>query len=247
MNRFEDTVVIVTGAARGMGAAHAEAFAAEGALVVLTDLLDEGRDVAERIGEKAIFVHHDVTSEEGWSELVTRAEEAFGPVGVLVNNAGVGHARLAIEDLPLAEWHRTIDIDLTGVFLGIKTVVPSMHKAGGGAIVNVSSVAGLQGYPLRGAYAAAKFGLRGLTKVAALELGDANIRVNSIHPGYIRTPLLGNLDETGPARRDLAIKRFAQPEEVSRMVLFLASAEASYSTGSEFVIDGGWTAGGPIG
>lgn len=246
--RFAGKVVIITGGARGMGASHARAFVDEGARVVMTDLLEEeGNALAVALGSNTLFLKHDVASEKDWSQVVATAEKRFGPVSVLINNAGIGGLPAFVEDVPVAEWQRILDVNLTGAFLGMRAVIPGMKRAASGSIVNVSSIAGLQGAPYGAAYVASKFGMRGLTRAAALELGDFGIRVNSIHPGYVRTPILGDLDETAPSQRDLAIKRFGRPEEVTRMVLFVASDEASYSTGSEFVIDGGWTAGGPIG
>lgn len=246
--RFGGKVAIVTGGARGMGASHARAFVAEGGRVVVTDMLEEeGRALAAELGEAALFIVHDVASEAGWAQVISSCESRFGPATVLVNNAGIGNMPFFVEDMPLAEWQRVIDVNLTGQFLGMRAVIPGMKRAGGGSIVNISSIAGLQGAPMGGAYVASKFGIRGLTRTAALELGDVGIRVNSVHPGYIRTPILGELEEAGPSQRDLAIKRFGRPEEVTRLVLFLASEDASYCTGSEFTIDGGWTAGGPIG
>ncbi|GAA4452254.1 glucose 1-dehydrogenase [Phytohabitans houttuyneae] len=245
MGRFEGQTVVVTGGARGMGAAHARGFAAEGACVVVADVRDgEGRALVAELGERARFVHLDVADEVGWAALVREAEEAFGPVRVLVNNAGV----LTLEPLDTispATWRRVLDVNLTGMFLGIQAVTPSMRAAGGGAIVNVSSTAGIQPAPLLGAYVASKFGVRGLTKVAALELGRDNIRVNSVHPGVVRTPMTTQTGEIGFAAIDAfpldghAIPRAAEPEEITRLVLFLASAEASFATGAEFVADGG--------
>ena len=169
------------------------------------------------------------------------AEDAFGPVSVLVNNAGIVRFGLIAETEPAA-WRQVIDINLTGSYLGIRAVVSSMRKAGGGAIVNISSGAGMTGTFGAGAYVASKWGVRGLTKTAALELGRDNIRVNSIHPGNVRTPMVAGLDaaEVGAgAVRDLAIPRIAEPEEITQLVLFVASDAASFSTGSEFIADGG--------
>src|SRR5882762_1092244 len=182
MKRFENQTVIVTGGARGMGAGHARGFIAEGANVVIADVLEqEGRTLADKLGDQAIFSRLDVTSETDWAATVAAAEDAFGPVSVLVNNAGV--VRFGqIEETELAAWRQVIDINLTGTYLGTRAVVPSMRKAGGGAIVNISSTEGMRGNFGIGAYVASKWGARGLTKTAALELGRDNIRVNSIHP-----------------------------------------------------------------
>ncbi|KOV74392.1 3-alpha-hydroxysteroid dehydrogenase [Streptomyces sp. AS58] len=247
MGRFEGQTVMVTGGARGMGESHVRGFAAEGASVLIADVLDdEGRALAAELGDRTLFQHLDVTSEDQWTAAVAAAEEAFGPVSVLVNNAGI-MVPGTIEETDLVTWQRVLDVNLTGQFLGIRAVIPSMRAAGGGSIVNVSSVVGLTGAASLGSYVASKWGGRGLTKTAALELGRDNIRVNSVHPGFIRTPM------TDPKRSEgtpegvsaenptaaFAIPRKAEPEEVTRQVLFIASAEAGFSTGSEFVIDGG--------
>jgi len=242
MKRFENRTVIVTGGARGMGASHTRGFVAEGANVVIANRVeDEGRTLANELGDQAIFSRLDVTSEADWAATVTAAENAFGPVSVLVNNAGIVHFA-PIADTELADWSRVIDINLTGTYLGIRAVVSSMRKAGGGAIVNISSIGGMKGDFGVGAYVASKWGVRGLTKTAALELARDNIRVNSIHPGLTRTTFAAAADAAALMAawvRDLAIPRVAEPEEITRLVLFVASDEASFSTGSEFIADGG--------
>ena len=243
MGSLEGGVAVVTGGARGMGAAHVRGLAARGAFVVAGDVLDEdGEALAGELGDRVSYVHLDVTDEQQWSDAVATAEDRYGPVSVLVNNAGIVTWG-TIESMPVADWQRTIDINLTGVWLGIHTVVPSMRRAGGGAIVNISSTAGLQGYSNIGSYVASKWGVRGLTKAAALELARDGIRVNSIHPGPIRTPMTAGL------RPDMAlaqpIPRIGEPEEVTAMLLFVL-AEATYSTGHEFVVDGGATIGQPL-
>jgi 3alpha(or 20beta)-hydroxysteroid dehydrogenase len=234
--------VIVTGGARGMGASHARGFIAEGANVVIADVVDqEGQSLADELGDHAIFTHLDVTSDADWAARVTAAENAFGPVSVLVNNAGIVHFALIADTTPAA-WSRVIDINLTGTYLGIRALASSMRKAGGGAIVNISSGAGMSGVFGAGAYVASKWGVRGLTKTAALELARDNIRVNSIHPGATRTTMTAQPDVEALATasvRGLAIPRIAEPEELTRLVLFVASDEASFSTGSEFIADGG--------
>jgi len=242
MKRFENRTVIVTGGARGMGASHARGFIAEGANVVIADVVDqEGRSLVDELGGRAIFSRLDVTSEADWAATVTAAENAFGPVSVLVNNAGIVHfARIA--DTEPADWSRVIDINLTGTYLGIRALAPAMRKAGGGAIVNISSGAGMSGAFGLGAYVASKWGVRGLTKTAALELARDHIRVNSIHPGATRTTMAAQPDVEAvmaASVRGLAIPRIAEPEELTRLVLFVASDEASFSTGSEFIADGG--------
>jgi 3alpha(or 20beta)-hydroxysteroid dehydrogenase len=236
MGSMDATVAIVSGGARGMGAEHVRGLVAAGARVVFGDVLDdEGAALAAEVGDAARYVHLDVTSEDDWNAAVALAESTFGPVGALVNNAGIVTWN-TIEAMSLDDWRRTIDINLTGVWLGMHCVIPSMKRAGGGAIVNISSTAGLQGYGNIGAYVASKWGVRGLTKTAALELGPAGIRVNSVHPGPIRTPMTAGLaDDLSLAQ---PIPRKGEPAEVTALVLFLLT-DATYSTGHEFVIDGG--------
>jgi 3alpha(or 20beta)-hydroxysteroid dehydrogenase len=242
MQRFDNRMVIITGGARGMGASHARGFVAEGANVVIADVLEhEGRTLADELGDQAIFFRLDVTSEGDWSATVAAAEEAFGPVSVLVNNAAIVRFGPIAQTEPAA-WRQVIDINLTGTYLGIRAVVSSMRKAGGGAILNIASAAGMMPEFGLGAYAASKWGMRGLTKTAALELARDNIRVNSIHPGPVRTPMVAGPDTAALAAaavRDLAIPRMAEPDEITRLVLFVASDEAGFSTGSEFIADGG--------
>ncbi len=237
---LDGVVAVVTGAARGMGAQHVRGLAAAGARVVATDVLaDLGEALADELGDSVVFRHLDVTSEAEWNDVVASTEAEWGPVGVLVNNAGIVQFG-SIENLTLDGWQRTIDINLTGVWLGLHTVVPSMKRAGGGAIVNISSTAGLQGYANLGAYVASKWGVRGLTKTAAIELGAFDIRVNSIHPGPIRTAMLEGLSDEIAASQPIA--RVGEPEEVTAMLMFILQ-EATYSTGHEFIIDGGTTVG----
>src|SRR5438445_7325693 len=242
MGRFDNRTVIVTGGSRGMGASHARGFVAEGANVVIADVLEqEGRTLADELGDHAIFSRLDVTSDRDWAATVAAAEHVFGPVSVLVNNAGIVRFGPIAETEP-AVWRQVIDINLTGSYLGIRAVVSSMRKAGGGAIVNISSAAGMTGTFGVGAYVASKWGVRGLTKTAALELARDNIRVNSIHPGNVRTPMVAGPDAAAAIAaeaRGLAIPRVAEPDEVTRMVLFVASDQASFSTGWEFIVDGG--------
>lgn len=233
---LDGAVVVVTGAARGMGAQHVRGLVAAGAKVMATDVLDEpGLALATELGDAVMYRHLDVTDTDAWETIVAQAEEAWGPVKVLVNNAGIIMWG-PLDTLSPDDWKRTIDINLTGVFLGMRAVVPSMKRAGGGAIVNISSTAGLQGYANLGAYVASKWGVRGLTKAAAIELGPANIRVNSIHPGAVRTPMTDGLDLQILASQP--IPRIGEPEEVTAMLLFILQ-EATYSTGHEFVVDGG--------
>lgn len=230
------TVAIVTGAARGMGAEHVRGLVAAGATVVATDVLDaEGAALVAELGDAVVYRHLDVTDDEAWRRVVAEVESTFGPVGVLVNNAGIVTFG-PIDVMSPAEWQRTIDINLTGVWLGMHHVVPSMKRAGGGSIVNISSTAGLQGYANLGAYVASKWGVRGLTKTAALELGGAGIRVNSIHPGPIRTPMIAGLPDDMAMAQPIA--RVGEPSEVTALLMFILQ-EATYSTGHEFVVDGG--------
>lgn len=236
MNSLEDAVVLVTGAARGMGAQHVRGLVDAGAKVVATDVLDdEGRALADELGDAVVYTHLDVTDEQQWRDAVALAESTFGPVQHLVNNAGIVMFG-SVEDLSPADWQRTLDINLTGVWLGMHCTIGSIKRAGGGSIVNVSSTAGMQGYGNLGAYVASKWAIRGLTKTAAIELGPSGIRVNLIHPGPIRTPMIAGLGDDLAAAQPIA--RIGEPEEVTAMLLFLL-ADATYSTGHEFVIDGG--------
>jgi 3alpha(or 20beta)-hydroxysteroid dehydrogenase len=243
--RLQDRVAIITGAAQGQGAAEARLFVAEGASVVLTDVEDGlGRAVAAELGERARFVHHDVSSEDDWARVVAEATDAFGGIDVLVNNAAM-HRLCPVRDEQLDSFLRVLAVNLGGVFLGIRSVVPSMEARGGGSIVNISSIAGLVGLEAHGAYGSAKWGVRWLTKVAALELGSVGIRVNSVHPGAIDTRMLPpDVDGLGDARfAGVPIPRAGRPEEVAELVLFLASTASSYLTGSEIAVDGGYVAG----
>lgn len=244
--RFEGQSVLVTGGARGMGEAHVRGFVAEGARVVIADVLDEeGAALAQVLGDSAMYAHLDVSDETQWRSVVQRAEAEFGPLRVLINNAGIGGIPTTLVDTDIDVWHRVLAVNLDGTFLGIKTVVPSMLRGGaGGAIVNISSFAGLMGSPLLGAYGASKFAVRGLTKTAAMELGPFGIRVNSVHPGYVRTPILEGIPDEAIHGR-LAIERVATPADVTPVVLFAASSDAGYCTGAEFAVDGGWSAGEP--
>lgn len=245
--RLEGKVAIISGAAQGQGEAEARRFVAEGARVVIGDLNDEaGRDVADSLGDAAHFVHLDVTDPDLWAAAVTAAEDAFGPVDVLVNNAGV-LIFAPMQKLTADQLRLSLDVNLMGTFHGMQAVYPSMKSAGGGSIVNISSYGGLTGLPMLGAYVAAKFAVRGLTKTAAIDYARASIRVNSVHPGGVDTPMTRNPDGTASDdtfySRSIPIKRHATVDEVASLVLFLASDESSYCTGSEFVIDGGGLAG----
>ena len=243
MGRLDGKVAVITGAARGQGATEARLVAAEGARVLLADVLDaEGEAVAAEIGDAAAYTHLDVTDEAQWQAAVALAEERFGPVSVLVNNAGVLHFQ-AVHKIDADDFDRVMRINVRGVFLGMKTVTPSMARAGGGAIVNISSTAGLQGQPFLGAYVASKWAVRGLSKTAAIDLGPKGIRVNSIHPGGIDTPMIAGTAHDAPFYKRLPISRIGQPSEVAEAVVFLASDAASYITGAELAVDGGATCG----
>jgi 3alpha(or 20beta)-hydroxysteroid dehydrogenase len=238
--RLAGKVALVSGGARGMGASHARALAAQGARVVLGDILDsEGELVAKGIGDAARYIHLDVTQPDDWTAAVALAAGEFGGLDILVNNAGIMNFGM-IEDYELSEWHKILDINLTGVYLGIRAVVAPMKAAGRGSIINISSIEGIGGTIATHGYTATKFAVRGLTKSVALELGPSGIRVNSIHPGLIKTPMTDWVPED---IFQTALGRAAEPEEVSNLVVYLASDESSYSTGSEFVVDGGCTAG----
>lgn len=242
MGRLDGKVAIITGGAGGMGKMHGKYFVREGAKVVVADLeSSDGQKVAEELGDDAIFVAFDVTSEDSWEELVKKSEETFGPVSILVNNAGIV-LQNPIESTSLEEYRKTIHVNQDGVFLGMKHVLPSMKKVDNGSIINISSIAGIVGGAGSLAYTASKFAVRGMTKTAAAEFAEYGIRVNSIHPGVIRTPMTeqeGVKEMVQEMVKDIPLKRIAEPEEISNLVLYLASDESSYSTGSEFVADGG--------
>jgi 3alpha(or 20beta)-hydroxysteroid dehydrogenase len=244
--RLEGKVAIVTGAARGQGEAEARRFVAERASVLLTDVLDEeGMAVAASLGATAAYRRLDVSSEEEWTAAVADAEERFGPVSILVNNAGILDFA-SVEHQDVEKFRRVIEVNLVGTLIGMKTVTPSMRKAGGGSIINISSNGGIWGLPSLGAYVASKWAVRGLSKTAALDLGKRGIRVNSLHPGGIDTPMTRmpgqEPNDTGFAK-SLPVGRFGLVDEVANVVTFLASDEASYVTGAEWSVDGGATAG----
>lgn len=241
--RLEGKVALISGGARGQGAAEARLFAAEGAKVVIGDVLDdEGAHTAKELGDAVAYRHLDVTDEANWQAVVDETEGLFGPISVLVNNAGVLSFG-SIEKVPLEEFERVMRINVNGVFLGMKTVAASMERAGGGSIVNTSSTSGLTGLPFLSAYVASKWAVRGLTKTAAIDLGRKGIRVNSVHPGGIDTPMIAGTASDAPFYKRLPVARMGTADEVARAVLFLASDEASYTTGAELAIDGGATCG----
>lgn len=247
-SRLEGKVALISGAAMGMGAAHARVFRREGARVVLGDIEEKaGKELASELGSNALFVRLDVTDPASWEAAVSLAKEAFGPVTVLVNNAGVAGPAKPTADLPIDVYRRTIDVDQNGVFYGMRAVIPDMTAAGGGSIVNISSTAGFShvlGTP-NIAYTGAKFAVRGMTKAAAIEYAAKSIRVNSVHPGGVLTPMVAKgLDAAGLAAvsANIPLGRLAQPEEISNLVLFLASDESSYITGAAYIADGGMLA-----
>jgi 3alpha(or 20beta)-hydroxysteroid dehydrogenase len=248
MARLAGKVAIITGAAQGMGEAHARLFVTEGARVVLTDLNEEGgRVLAEELGDNALFVRHDVASAADWAAVVTKAEDQFDPVTVLVNNAGIIGPVKGLLDFGEDEFLQVCAVNQLGVFLGMKAVVPGMIAAGGGSIVNISSIAGMLGMKAssNAAYCASKWAVRGMSKLIATQLGHSGIRVNSVHPGYILTPMMvAATDANGGGAADaIPLGRMARPEEVSNVVLFLASDEASFVSGAEHVVDGAMIAG----
>ncbi|KUL35013.1 3-alpha-hydroxysteroid dehydrogenase [Streptomyces sp. NRRL F-4489] len=244
--RLDGKVAVITGAGRGQGAAEARLFAASGARVVLGDVREEeGRALAAELGDAARFVRHDVTDADGWRAVVGTAVDAFGRLDILVNNAALWRTA-PVEEETEENFARLLRVNLIGPFLGIQAAVPELRRAGGGSIVNISSTAGLRGIPGHSAYGASKFGLRGLTKSAALDLAADRIRVNSVHPGMIDTPMIAEVLGAGPAGRQaprVPLRRVGQPEEVAELVRFLASDASAYITGAEFAVDGGLTTG----
>ncbi|GED90358.1 glucose 1-dehydrogenase [Streptomyces sp. NPDC091412] len=245
MNDLTGKSVIITGGARGLGAEAARQAIAAGANVVITDVLDdEGRATAAELGANARFLHHDVTSEEGWQRVADFTVAEFGGIHGLVNNAGISTGQL-LEAESVEHFRKVLDINLTGVFIGMKTVIPAMKENGGGSIVNISSAAGLMGLALTAGYGASKWGVRGLTKIGAVELGTARIRVNSVHPGMTYTPMTASVGiEPGEGKYpNTPMGRVGEPSEIAGAVVFLLSDAASYVTGAELAVDGGWTTG----
>jgi 3alpha(or 20beta)-hydroxysteroid dehydrogenase len=240
MGRVDGKVALISGGAQGMGAEDARALVAEGAKVVIGDILDDkGEALAEEINsstpDSARYVHLDVTQADQWEAAVATAVDAFGKLNVLVNNAGTVALGL-IGQFDMAKFQKVIDVNLTGTFLGMQASVEAMKAAGGGSIINVSSIEGLRGAVMVHPYVASKWAVRGMTKSAALELGAHQIRVNSIHPGFIRTPMTKHFPDN---MLKIPLGRPGQPDEVATFVVFLASDESRYSTGAEFVVDGG--------
>jgi NAD(P)-dependent dehydrogenase (short-subunit alcohol dehydrogenase family) len=249
MKRLEDRVALITGAASGIGRATAERLAAEGAVAVLTDVQDAlGGEAAEEIrgrGQTALFLHHDVTSEEDWSAVVERVLADFGRLDILVNNAGMGDLA-TIEETPLADYERTIAVDQTGVFLGMRTCAEALKASGHASVVNISSIFGTSGgFGTSPAYHAAKGAVRTLTKNVALHWATEGVRVNSVHPGFVRTPILDSAKGTEFEQvmiTSTPMGRLGEPEEIAAAVAYLASDDASFVTGSELYVDGGYIA-----
>jgi 3alpha(or 20beta)-hydroxysteroid dehydrogenase len=246
--RLGGKVALITGGVGGIGAAAAAAMVAEGAQVVVADVRDaEGTDLAARLGTAAAYCHLDVTLDGDWAAAVEATTERFGPPSVLANNAGV-LSMGGLESVDLAEFRRIIDVNQWGCFLGMRAVIPAMRAAGGGSIINTSSVAGLAGTPHAFAYSASKWAVRGMTRAAAMDLGPDGIRVNSIHPGTIDTPMIHNPTPEGAAARQayadrVPLRRVGEPDDVAQLMVFLASDESSYCTGAEYLVDGGDTSG----
>jgi 3alpha(or 20beta)-hydroxysteroid dehydrogenase len=247
--RLAGKVALITGAAQGQGAAEARRFAAEGAKVVVADVrYHQARGVAGEIGAAAMVAPLDVTDPEQWDRAVRATVAAFGRLDVLVNNAGIAVPPTLLGDVSLEDHRRILAVNLDGVMFGMRAVIDAMHDAGGGSIVNIASIDGLVGVAGMASYAASKFGVTGLTRTAALELGRFGIRVNSIHPGVIASPMVDHAPPEVRERLDRLmaqqpIPRMGTPEEVASLALYLASDESSYCTGAQFVIDGGHLAG----
>lgn len=242
MSDLGGRVALVTGGARGIGEAYVRALHAAGGRVVIADILDdEGAALAAELGERALFVHLDVVDEAQWESAVGAALGAFGALDVLVNNAGIVNAA-PIEHLTTEKWNAVIAVNLTGVFFGCRAVVPTMKAQGSGSIINISSVEGMRGSRGLHGYTASKFGVRGLSQSLAVELGPSGIRVNSVHPGFIQTGMTTRID---PAHLDIPLGRPGTPADVAGTIVFLASDEAAFTSGAEFVVDGGMIAGIP--
>lgn len=245
---LDGRTAIITGAARGQGAAAARLFVAEGARVVIGDVLDDaGKELADSLGDAAVYRHLDVSNEDDWTAVVDEAVSALGGVDVLVNNAGILRFA-ALPDMPLADYLHVVNINQVGTFLGMRAVSKAMIAARrSGSIINISSVEGLAGMPYLTAYTSTKFAIRGMTKVAALELGPNGIRVNSVHPGMIETDMVkdaagGHDVDLSPVAKRIPLRRMGTSEDIAEVVLFLASDRSSYCTGGEFTADGGATA-----
>lgn len=244
MGKLSGKVAVITGASQGMGEAHARAFVAEGAKVILTDInAVDGEALAYSLGDDALFIRHDVASADDWAAVVQQGEAKFGTVDVLVNNAGIIGPVAKSADISEADFLQVCAVNMTGVFLGMRAVLPSMLAAKGGSIINISSTSGMianVGTPNL-AYAGSKFAVRGMTKQVAVEYGEHNIRANSVHPGYVKTPMMvaATDEDGGGAASTIPLRRFADASEISPLVVFLASDDSSFITAREHVIDGG--------
>ena len=244
MGKLDGKVAIITGAAQGMGASHAKLFVSEGAKVAVTDVkVDEGTKLVESLGaDNAIFIKHDVSSEDDWNNVVKTTKDKFGKIDILVNNAGITFAK-GIQDISKDDYVKIFQINQLGSFLGLKAVAKEMTAQHTGSIITVSSLNGLVGGAV--GYTDTKFAVRGMTKAASLELAPQGVRVNSVHPGVIETPMIsqpGTEEAVKQFAKTIPMRRIAKPEEISKLVLFLASDDSSYSTGSEFIADGGISA-----
>ena len=241
MKRLENKIALITGASGGMGASHAKLFIKEGAKVVLTDLNETaGQALADELGSNAMFIKLDVANPNDWETVIQETEAHFGPINILINNAGIADPIAPIHEMNNEGYMRMIKINQYSVFLGMKYAFPSLKKAGNASIINISSVSGFIGLPGMVAYDATKFAVRGMTKTAATEFGKYGIRVNSVHPGSIETPML--TDDEREISKNIPLRRIADPIEISNLVLYLASDDSSYSSGSEFTADGGMLA-----
>ncbi|MFT7600135.1 MAG: 3alpha(or 20beta)-hydroxysteroid dehydrogenase [Acidimicrobiales bacterium] len=243
MGRLDGKVAIVTGGARGQGEAEVRLFVAEGAKVVVSDVLVEaGEEVAASLGDSAVFLRHDVSREDHWEAAINLATESFGGLDILVNNAGILHSA-TIANHTLADYERVVAVNQVGVFLGTRAAIEPMTSRGGGSIVNISSGAGLRATKYNFAYAATKYAVTGMTAAGAIELARNQIRVNSIHPGVIDTPMVAGGDDVVFDRlvQLTPLRRLGEPEEIANVALFLASDESSYMTGAHVPVDGGVT------
>ncbi|EZP74006.1 putative oxidoreductase [Sphingomonas paucimobilis] len=248
MGRLQDKVAVITGGARGMGAATCRLFAREGAIVVIADMLEaEGAALADELGGGARFVKLDVADEAAWAALIADILQRHGRIDALANNAGVlSFGELVTADV--AEFDRVYAVNVKGPFLGMKHAGGAMRAAGRGSIVNIASIDGFRGANALGIYSSSKWALRGMTKTAALELGPHGVRVNSVHPGGVHTPMVNpqanrTMEEMNHGHRRVPLQRIGEPEEIAAASLFLCSDEASYISGAELAVDGGWAAG----